>query len=371
MFKQLQDIEAALIAYNANSSGKNTGDCVKRGISLALGIPYDQVALDLNRKVRSAKNHSSYNSTSTFEPYLMSKGCIIKHVPCLIENNQITIETTVGEFSDTCSKGTYILDCGPKPDKQPGDHIVAVVEGNIYDSWDSSNYYIRKVMTVPDRPSMIDMDSNFDGEELTQYVEDVMEKMKVKYPFPHTARVYLKEAGLFDSEGHGFCFIVQSKYYITLPSSPRLGSIFDKKKKFVIKYVPTSTPEENEKMCKDKIYYYLREFYYAIFKEYQNQLEADQFDIETVMPNYRYTTITGDEINLVKKFPDRYRKYILRIDENDFYWNRRFKWSMYVKNKYGDSKTIYSDKIKDLVSAVTFYIDTGDVPDWYEDSLFD
>ena len=36
-------ILAKLYKYNANTQNKNTGDCVARSISLALGMDYDEV----------------------------------------------------------------------------------------------------------------------------------------------------------------------------------------------------------------------------------------------------------------------------------------------------------------------------------------
>ena len=38
-----------LYKYNANTSNKNTSDCVARSISLALGIDYDEVKRGLKK----------------------------------------------------------------------------------------------------------------------------------------------------------------------------------------------------------------------------------------------------------------------------------------------------------------------------------
>ena len=51
-------ILAKLYNYNANTSNKNTGDCVARSISLALGMDYDEVKRGL-KKSRS-RNESSW-----------------------------------------------------------------------------------------------------------------------------------------------------------------------------------------------------------------------------------------------------------------------------------------------------------------------
>lgn len=51
---------ANLIRYNANTSGKNTEDCVVRSISLAFDVPYTQVRKELNAILKENRRYDSY-----------------------------------------------------------------------------------------------------------------------------------------------------------------------------------------------------------------------------------------------------------------------------------------------------------------------
>lgn len=118
------------INYNPNPCGKSVGDCVIRALTIALGEPWDLVYLGLTVYGFMLCNWGSANEV--WGAYLKSKG---------YEKKLVQDECTVKQFADTHKAGIYVLGTG--------DHVVATVEGNYYDSWDSGRetvlYYFTKI----------------------------------------------------------------------------------------------------------------------------------------------------------------------------------------------------------------------------------
>ena len=111
--------------YQPNPAGKSVGDCTVRALSKALGQTWEEtyVGLALEGFVRG----DLPNADSVWGPYLRERG-FVRH---LIPESQFGAHT-VADFARENPQGTYIL-------SMPGRHVVAVVDGTIYDSWDSRN----------------------------------------------------------------------------------------------------------------------------------------------------------------------------------------------------------------------------------------
>lgn len=152
MFK---DIKAALKFYNANSRDSWVGDCVVRAISLALGERYDDTRAQLN-KIKRDYNSSAYNISPIYEKYLYSKN-VGQRVRSIV-NDQIT----VSQFCELYPTGTYLLlvDSSkrrtPDQKKAGSDHMCCVINGDVYDSWDSTNAIVTSYYKVPTTPTVSD-----------------------------------------------------------------------------------------------------------------------------------------------------------------------------------------------------------------------
>ena len=118
--------------YNPNPRGAKVGDCVIRAISKATGESWDDVYTGLTFQGFALKDMPSANYV--WGEYLKSKG-FRRHV---IPNNCPQC-VTVGQFAKENNNGVYILGTGT--------HVVTVVDGVVYDTWDSSDevpiYYYR------------------------------------------------------------------------------------------------------------------------------------------------------------------------------------------------------------------------------------
>lgn len=124
---------AEWLYYNPNPAGAKVGDCVIRAISAATRQDWDDVYTGLTFQGFALKDMPSSNYV--WGEYLKSKGFRREIVP-----NTCPACYTVADFADEHPNGSYVLGTGI--------HAVAVIDGNIYDSWDSRNevpvYYFKE-----------------------------------------------------------------------------------------------------------------------------------------------------------------------------------------------------------------------------------
>ena len=111
------------IYHNANPLGKNTGDCVIRAISTITGLPWRQVHWDL--AMISNDEYQMMDDNVIWHEYLVQLGFKIEPInwPC----------AQIRQFCRCFPEGRYILGTGK--------HVIAVIDGNYYDTWDSGNEY--------------------------------------------------------------------------------------------------------------------------------------------------------------------------------------------------------------------------------------
>lgn len=119
--------------FNPNPHGATTGDCVIRAICKATGESWDDVYTGLSFQGFAMKDMPSANHV--WGEYLRSKGFIRRAIPNTCPNC-----VTVEEFAIENNRGTFILGTGT--------HVVTVVDGIVYDSWNSLEevpiFYYRK-----------------------------------------------------------------------------------------------------------------------------------------------------------------------------------------------------------------------------------
>lgn len=119
----------AFIFTNPNPSRKLTGDCVIRAISLVEGRTWEETYIDL--VVHGFMLHDIPSSNDVWSSYLRTHG-----FKCHIIPSNYPIKEFVADYP----QGTYIL--------ATGTHVIAVKDGNYYDTWDSGDeipiYYWKK-----------------------------------------------------------------------------------------------------------------------------------------------------------------------------------------------------------------------------------
>lgn len=108
--------------YNANPYKIRVGDCVIRAISKALNQPWEDTYIDLT--IQGYLMGDLLSSNAVWGAYLKSKGFTRD-----IISNDCPECYTIEDFCMEHPQGTYVIGTGS--------HAVAVVDGILFDSWNS------------------------------------------------------------------------------------------------------------------------------------------------------------------------------------------------------------------------------------------
>lgn len=111
--------------YQPNPAGKSVGDCTVRALSKALGKTWEQTYVGL--ALEGFQRGDLPNADTVWSKYLFDHGFRRHFIP-----DEGIGTYTVSEFADENPEGTFIL-------SMPGQHVVCVVDGRYFDSWDSGN----------------------------------------------------------------------------------------------------------------------------------------------------------------------------------------------------------------------------------------
>lgn len=111
------------IEYNPNPTGRRVGDCAVRSVAKALGIDWEtSYAIIANNGFQMGDMPSS---NSVWGAVLRQNGFYRSALPDSCPDCY-----TAEDFARDNPKGIFVLGFGT--------HVATVIDGNIYDSWDSS-----------------------------------------------------------------------------------------------------------------------------------------------------------------------------------------------------------------------------------------
>lgn len=123
----------AYIFNNPNPKKILVGDCVIRGISILTDKPWEYTYIEI--LIQGYDMYDMPSSNEVWGAYLKSQGYSKKLIP-----NTCPDCYTIKDFCEDNPKGHYLL--------ATGTHVVAVIDGDYYDTWDSGNeipiYYFTK-----------------------------------------------------------------------------------------------------------------------------------------------------------------------------------------------------------------------------------
>lgn len=112
------------VRFNNNPVSRKVGDCAVRAVSAALGVDWEE-AYNLIADAGYAMGDMP-SSDSVWGAVLRQHGFYRKAIPNSCPNCY-----TAEDFAKDHPRGVYVLGFGG--------HVATVIDGNLYDSWDSSN----------------------------------------------------------------------------------------------------------------------------------------------------------------------------------------------------------------------------------------
>lgn len=111
------------VFYNPNPTERKVGDCSIRAVSKALNIDWETAYLKVC--LAGYQMGDMPSSDSVWGAVLRQNGFYRKTIP-----NSCPDCYTANDFCEDNPKGVYVLGFGG--------HVATVIDGNLYDSWDSS-----------------------------------------------------------------------------------------------------------------------------------------------------------------------------------------------------------------------------------------
>lgn len=135
--------------YNANNRGNNSPDCVKRALSMAFNVDYNQVSKELNA-IMKEKRSQFWNIKRIYDVFIANHGGSTEQFPYVDPHTGELLESTGGPITVEAwidrigSKGTYVLETSKKSSGKRGlgDHLTCTIDGKLFDSWDSREQYV-------------------------------------------------------------------------------------------------------------------------------------------------------------------------------------------------------------------------------------
>ena len=121
----------AYIYYNPNPSGRSVGDCSVRAVAKALDIDWEEAYSLITANGFLMNDMPSSNSV--WQSTLKQRGFVRELLPDSCPDCY-----TAKEFCLDHPKGVYVLGFSG--------HVATSVDGNLYDSWDSSEEIVTYIL---------------------------------------------------------------------------------------------------------------------------------------------------------------------------------------------------------------------------------
>lgn len=110
--------------FNPNPTGRNVGDCAVRALSAVTGMDWEAAFCELCSDAYYMGDMPSSNSV--IAAALRKRGFYRLNIPSTFPEDY-----TAEDFCKDHPEGVFVLGFG--------NHVAGVVDGTIFDSWDSSN----------------------------------------------------------------------------------------------------------------------------------------------------------------------------------------------------------------------------------------
>ena len=112
------------VEYLNNPVGRKVGDCAVRAVSKALDMGWEAAYIAL--VINGLQMGDVMSSNSVIGAVLRQHGFKKASIP-----DECPVCYTIKEFAEDNPSGTFVVGTG--------DHVVAIIDGDYFDAWDSGN----------------------------------------------------------------------------------------------------------------------------------------------------------------------------------------------------------------------------------------
>lgn len=330
----MKPIRADWVRYNANTNNKRVGDCVKRAISFAYGVDYDEISRQLNR-LKRRMGGDAYNDPFVFMKFLDDQGAIEL-------DRQSNTGMTVEEFSNLHTSGVYLILCGPMNESY-SNHLVCILNGDIIDSWNSSGYKVNKVWEIRDRSLDVYEVSWEDViHDLNEYIDPYVLSVNIQYSdwFVCTR----KPGYAVDETTYKMEFIVETQ---DLPNESAYFSNRRYRHYVVIKVNPRLDIQQNLDSLKPKLKEKLYNWLYNFEKDKKDTLAISNM-------NLKYEKrFTSSEKKDILKLPEWVREHVRDIYINPYPKSNYDNFELLIDPLPDDPRSDEDDNVRFTAETLT------------------
>ena len=359
--------EMGYVRYNANKDDVAKGDCTIRALSLAYNIPYEKVSREFRGHARGETYQ--FNTKPNIEWFIKEHGYEGDQVFIPIEDYEPMRHgpvPTVGEFVDAHPNGTYLILTGKG--WMFGDnynHIVCCIDGDVYDSWNSEDQYVKYICIVDSNGTDSIVTDRYTEEEIKEYAIYVLDQAVHDYLLPYDGVSFnlIEYRGINPEDNtilmypdfRAFrmpstsCFFVHmrdkytcsiSAYMNTQAAKDLYGTLFRAKidekvhnNNIILKFSPKMTNDEIDQIIEKKVVSEIKKLAKGLTKEQELCDLVEMGDIWSQFPlldlNKCYSRVSGetDIYDLLKNCKDDIKNRVLYVKWNT--WEKR--WNVYMK----------------------------------------
>ena len=286
--------------YNANSRDANVGDCVKRSLSIAYGLDYDEVSLELNR-IKRDLGLQYFNIYPVYSKFISNHGYAkFGKISDFVSTGEMV---SIDYFCELFPKGIYIILCSPPNRPEVTTHMVTVIDGDFWDSWDCSNYYAVKIWDISSYANTSTHSDNVSAviSDIVDVVDSCLEKYNKKMPW---ARFELMDPIISDN----YTFSQKIRCIID-KAATNLGyaDYYRPTYSYTFKINPRINLDDNVSQFKQKIYVRIREWAYSVRKEVEDDMNEKSLST--------HSDFYGDR-RLLLKLPEWARSLVTEAIDN-------------------------------------------------------
>ena len=298
-------IEADWIKYNANTKNNNVGDCVKRALSYAYSVDYDEMSRQLNR-LKVDMHAAAFNNNRVWRKFVYDHGGYM-----LPDSEYKGI--TEGEFASKYPHGVYVCLTGREVDK--ASHLVCILNGDIIDSWNSSNYLVIEAWEIKDA-SLDTVEISWEDveDEVMSYIKDYIASVNKKWSKWFYVS-YDEAAFIVDDLTRRIWLELDTK---KLPLESKYYSNTTYQKKFIIKLNPRLSVEKNIESLQTQLKGRIYNWIYPFQKDIKDSVAIVDMKTDSMF----YDTSHNKKKLLM--LPEWCRKYVVDfyIPEDQYFGNQ-------------------------------------------------